>query len=125
MLRSLSSINDQKKNNVLVNIIKGALTDLTNSFKTMSENEKRIEQPDRVVCVVEEILDFNKQNGQGQGLKILTPAQMLSRLHITLAQLKAGNNSEKLKNEIRQLFYLLCCSKKLTKTIYNNLVNTI
>ena len=50
---------------------------------------------------------------------------MLSRLPITLAQLKAGNNSEKLKNEIRQLLYLLYSSKKLSKTIYNNLINTI
>ena len=46
-------------------------------------------------------------NQQGTGLKILTPHQMLSRLPINLAQLKAGNNSEKLKNEIRQLFYSL------------------
>ena len=44
---------------------------------------------------------------KGQGLKILTPKQMLARLPISSAQLKAGNNSEKLKNEIRQLLYLL------------------
>ena len=49
---------------------------------------------------------------------------MLSRLPITLAQLKAGNDSEKLKNEIRQLLYSLHTSKKLTKTIYNNLIDT-
>ena len=48
-----------------------------------------------------------RRNQQGQGLKILTPNQMLSRLPITLAQLKGGNNSEKLKNEIRQLLYSL------------------
>ena len=50
---------------------------------------------------------------------------MLSRLPITLAQLKAGNNSQKLINEISQLSYSLYRSKKLTKTIYNNLINTI
>ena len=50
---------------------------------------------------------------------------MLSRLPITLAQLKAGNNSEKLKNEIRQLLHLLYCSKNLTKTVFNSLINTI
>ena len=50
---------------------------------------------------------------------------MLNRLQITLAQLKARNNSEKLKNEIRQLLYSLYRSKKLTKTIYNNLIKTI
>ena len=46
---------------------------------------------------------FNGPPTEGKGLKILTPKQMLRRLPITLAQLKAGNNSEKLKNEIRQL----------------------
>ena len=49
---------------------------------------------------------------------------MLSRLPISLAQLKARNNSEKLKNEIRELLYSLSCSKKLSKTIINNLINT-
>ena len=52
-----------------------------------------------------ERLKIRKQNQEGQGLKILTPEQMLSRLLISLAQLKAGNNSQKLKNEIRQLLY--------------------
>ena len=65
--------------------------------------------------IVERILEFNRQNQKGQGLKILTPNQMLSRLPISLAQLSAGNNSEKLKNEIRQLLYSLYRSKKLTK----------
>ena len=49
---------------------------------------------------------------------------MLSRLPISLAQVKAGNNSEKLKNEIRQLWYFLYL-KKLTKNIYNNLINAL
>ena len=66
-----------------------------------------------------------RRNQPGKGLKILTPDQMLSRLPITLAQLKAGNNSQKLINEIRQLLYSLYHSKKLTKTIYNHLINTI
>ena len=57
--------------------------------------------------IVELILYFNEQNQRGKGLKILTPNQMLSRLPISLAELKAGNNSEKLKNEIRQLLYSL------------------
>ena len=66
-----------------------------------------------------------RTNQQGQGLKILTPDQMLSRLPITLAQLKAGNNSEKPKNEIRQLLYSLYKSKKLTKQLYKSLVDII
>ena len=67
---------------------------------------------------------FNRPT-KGKGLKILTPNQMLSRLSISLAQLKAGNNSEKLKNEIRQLLYSLYRSKKLTKQLYKNLVDII
>ena len=62
---------------------------------------------------------------EGKGLKILTPNQMLSRLPITLAQLKAENNSEKLKNEIRQLLYSLYRSKKLTKQLCKSLVDII
>ena len=66
-----------------------------------------------------------RRNKKGQGLKILTPNQMLSRLPISLAQLKAANNSEKLKNEIRQLFYSLYRPKKLSKTVYKHLMNAI
>ena len=66
-----------------------------------------------------------RRNQLGQGLKIMTPDQTLSRLPITLAQLKAGNNSQKLINEIRQLLYSLYPSKKFTKTIYNQLINAI
>ena len=66
-----------------------------------------------------------RRNQKGKGLKILTPNQMFSRLTIFLAQLKAGNNSEKLKNEIRQLLYSFYRSKKLSKTIYKHLMNAI
>ena len=90
----------------------------------MSEQEKETEDPDEIVKLVELILEFNRQQ-QGQGLKILTPNQMLSRLPISLAQLKAGNNSEKLKNEIRQLLYSLYRSKKLTKQLYKSLIDII
>ena len=65
-----------------------------------------------------------RRNQKRQDIKTLIPDQMLSRSLISLAQLKPGNNSEKLKNEIKQLLYSLYCSKKLTKTIYNNLINT-
>ena len=61
----------------------------------------------------------------GSGLKILTKKQMLSRLLILLAQIQAGNNSTKLKNEIRQILYLLYRSKVLTKTVYNILIKVI
>ena len=68
---------------------------------------------------------FNQLNQSGQGLKILTPSLMLSRTPISLAQLKAGNNSEKLKNEIKQLLYSLYRSKKLTKNTYKSLVDIV
>ena len=98
----------------LVNIIKSGLSYFKNDFEDMNEEEKEIEKTNKMINTVEKILEFNEQNQQGQGLKILTPDQMLSRLPITLAQLKAGNNSQKLKNEIRQLLYSLYRSKKLT-----------
>ena len=79
----------------------------------MSEQEKETVDPDEIVNLVEMILEFNRQQ-QGQGLKILTPNQMLSRLAISLARLKAVNNSEKLKNEIRQLLHSFYRSEKLT-----------
>ena len=91
----------------------------------MREEEIKIEKPDKIVKLVEEILKFNKQKQEGQGIKVLTPSQMLSRLPISLAQLEAGNNSEKLKNEIRQLLYSLYHSKNITKQVYNNLIKPI
>ena len=85
----------------------------------------KIEENKKIRNIVERILYFNQLEQKGQGLKILTPNQMLSRLPITLAQLKAGNNSEKLKNEIRQLLYSLYRSKKLTKQLYKSLIDII
>ena len=67
----------------------------------------------------------DEENQEAHRLKILSPDQMLSRLPISLAELKGENNSEKLKNETRKLLYFLDRSKKLTKTIYKHLVNTI
>ena len=79
----------------------------------------------KIINIVERILYFNQLEQQGLGLKILTPNQMLSRLPITLAQLKAGNNSEKNKNETRQLLHSLYRSKKLTKQLYKSLIDII
>ena len=91
----------------------------------MSEEQIKIEKPSEIVDIVEEILEFNEQNQEGQGLKIVTANQMLNRLPISLGQLKAGNNSEKLKNEIRQILHSLYRSKKLTKQIYKSLIDII
>ena len=75
----------------------------------MSEEEIENEKPNQMLETVNEIIDFNKeiQKQRGSGLKTLTPNQMLSKLPISLAQLKTRNNSEKLKNEIRQLLHSL------------------
>ena len=66
-----------------------------------------------------------KESQEGEGLKILTPNQVLKRLPIALAQVKAGNNSESLLNEIRQIVYSLHRSKEITKKVYNNIINSI
>ena len=59
------------------------------------------------------------------GLKILTPEQILQGLPIALAQVKAGNNSDNLLNEIRQIVYSLYQSKEITKKVYNNIIKSI
>ena len=74
------------------------------------------------------ILEANEQaltEQYGKGLKILAPNQILKRLPIALAQVKAGNNSESLLNEIRQIVYSLHRSKEITKKVYNNIINSI
>ena len=77
-----------------------------------------------MVDLVEQILEFSRQNQERKGLKIITPEQMLSRLPISLVQLREGNNSQELRNEIRQVLYSLYTRKKLSKTILKHLMNT-
>ena len=115
MLKNLYNLNDKEKNNKLVNVVKSGLVDLESDFEEISEDEIKIEKRHKIVNIVKEILKFNKQNQSGEGLKLLIPNQMLSRLPIVLAQLKAVNNSKKLKNEIRQMLHSFYRSKKLTK----------
>ena len=62
---------------------------------------------------------------KGKGIKILTPKQMLQRLPLALAQVKAGNTSENLLNKIRQIIYSLHGEIEVTKKVYNNIVNSI
>ena len=62
---------------------------------------------------------------QGTGLKILSHKQVLQRLPVALAQIKAGNNSETLLNEIRQIVYSLYQSKEIIKKVYNNIIRSI
>ena len=97
-----------------VYLIKEVLNRMKKVIKNVPENKKiMIEENEKVIDIVERIFYFNQLDQSGQGFKILTRNQMLSRLPISLAQLKAGNNSEKLKNEIRQLLYSLHISKNL------------
>ena len=86
---------------------------------------QKIKNRNNMLNIVEIFLEFNQLNQARKGLKTLTPNQMLSRLPISLAQLNAGNNSEELKNKIRQLLYSLYRSKKLTKQLYKSLVDII
>ena len=125
LTKKLFEINYKKKNDDFVEEVKSRWSKLKDETEEMFENGKKIEQPDKISKIVEEILKFNKQKETGQGLKILTPQRMLSRLPISLAQVEAGNSSEKIKNEIRQLLYSLFRSKNMTKQVYNNLINYI
>ena len=99
------------------------IDDKKSSITTQQSNE----QPDITDTPDLESEEFaaQRRNQQGQGLKILTLNQMLRRLPIPLAELKTGNNSEKLINKIRQLLYSLYRSKKLTKRIYKSLTDII
>ena len=78
------------------------------------------EQPDTT-----DMPELESKNSAEQGLKILTPKQMLSRLPVSLALLQAGNTSQKLKNGIRQSLYSLYRSKNSSKTIYKSLINNM
>ena len=85
----------------------------------------------KYVKSLKDIVDFydpksgSDTSKKGKGLKILTNQQMLNGLPILLAQIQVGNNSIKLKNETRQILYLLFRSKALTKTVYNKSIKSI
>ena len=118
---------DTESNKVKVDFIKDDMINFKKDIENASKDDvDKIEKMNKIANIAERILYFNNENQEGSGLKILTTNQMLSRLPITLAQLKAGNNSEELKNKIRQLLYSSYrLKKKLTKTIYKSLNNTI
>ena len=130
LINTVSNITEKKRINNVIKSIEFVLNDVAsdkNVSYSDSDSDSKQDSSDS------EFSDSNNKqyffdsdsNTKGSGLKILTPNQMLSRLPITLAQLKAGNNSEKLKNEIRQLLYSLYRSKKLTKQLYKSLVDII
>ena len=129
----LSSVTKAKNEGLKANVGRREITldnterllkERTDTTDTSEESEESTKQPD-VLKLESEVSAAERRNQPGQGLKILTPDQMVSKLPITLAQLKARNNSQKLINEIRQLLCSLYRSKKLTKAIYNHLINYI
>ena len=125
MFKKLRDASDQKNKN-MVESIKKKLTKMKNIVKNVpKEKVFRVEENEKIIDIVEGILELNREKKSGKGLKISMPNQMLSRLPITLAQLKEGNNSEKLENKIRQLLYSLYRSKRLTKQLYKSLIDII
>ena len=94
----------QNKNEKIVNNINNGLIDKRNDINRREISESK--NPKKVVDIVEKVLEFNKQQ-KGKEIKILFPKQMLQRLPIALAQVKAGNTSENLLNEIKQIIYSL------------------
>ena len=127
LTKKLFETKDARENSKFVTEIKNRWSNLKDKTEEMSKEEIKNKKSNEILEIINKIVDFTKevQKQQGSGLNILTPNQMLSRLLVTLTQLKAGNNSAKIKNEIRQLLYSLYRSKKLTKQIYKSLIDII
>ena len=89
LAKRLFKIKNKKENNDLVKLIKSGIIDSEEEIKNMSKEEIELEKPDKILTIVKEILKFNREKQSGHGLKILTPDQMLSRLPITLVELKS------------------------------------
>ena len=98
MCKNLNKTTDSEQNKTQVNTMKSRLANLVEAFKSNPTSDaKIITTRNNMLDIAKLILEFNQLNQSGQGLKILTPNQILSRLAISLDQLKAGNNTEKLK----------------------------
>ena len=135
-----------KNNQIKFSEVKNKQNEFLNKLSNIKIGKKTIEQKETINNLEkfylsrEEVINFfrdyiemlsdanydAKQNEtEGKGLKILTPKQMLQRLAIALAQVKAGNNSESLLNEIKQIVYSLYQPKQITKEVYNNIIKSI
>ena len=116
MLRTLHSLKRVDSYNQEAFSIENMVVRLGDKIKRMPEGAKKNEGK-KILKIVSTILDFNLNERKqiGLGFNISAPNQMLSRLSISAGQLKAGNNSEKLENEISQLLYSLYRSKNLRK----------
>ena len=100
---------------------KNPLSNINRIFNGRNDSIKFVEEYDSMILESKR----NAAEMERKRLKILTPKQMLQRLPIALAQVKAGNNSENLLNEIRQIVYSLYQSKEITKKVYNNIIKSI
>ena len=118
--------------------LKSNLADIKVDGKKNSAQKKLIKNVENFRDSRQAVIDFYKdyssmvinaaydaKQQKGTGLKLLTPKQMLQRLPIALAQIKPGNNSEILLNEIRQIVHYLYKSKEITKKVYNNIIKSI
>ena len=118
----------EEYNKFVDNIVKFEYCKSEKEPGSVSPNQKKMR---RYARDLKDIVDLynpksnSDTNKKGEGLKILNNKQMLNRLPILLAQIEAGNNSIKLKNEAKQILYSLYKSKVLTKTVYNNLIKSI
>ena len=145
-MNSKELFNAIKNNQIKFSEVKNKKNEFLNKLSNIKIGKKTPEQKEvindleKLYNSIEEVINFfrdyieilsdsnydAKQNEtKEKGLKILTPKQMLQRFSIALAQVKAGNNSESLLNEIRQIVYSLYQSKQITKKVYNNIIKSI
>ena len=138
--------NEIKNSQIKFSEVKNKQNDFLSKLNSKKIGKKTIEQKETINNIEkfyksrEEVINFyrdyieilsdanyySKQNEtEGKELKILTPKQMLQRLSISLAQVKTGNNSESLLNEIRQIVYSFYQSKQITKKVYSNIIKSI
>ena len=113
---------NQSKSDMIVKYLNESLIDLKNSINSKEIPENK--NPKKIVNIVEKSLGFNKQQ-KGKGIKILASKEMLQRLPIALAQVKFGNTSENLLNEMRQILYSLYRAKEITKKEYSNIMDSV
>ena len=117
MVKDLFQAN-QSRNEKMESQVNNLLSDFKNDEKI-----KMIKNPNKIIGIVEKILDLNKE--KRRGLKILTPMQMLQTLPVDLAKVKAGNESENLLNEIYQIIQSWCWADEISKIVYNSIMNSI
>ena len=117
MVKDLFQAN-QSRNEKMESQVNNLLSDFKNDEKI-----KMIKNPNKIIGIVEKILDLNQE--KRRGLKILTPMQMLQTLPVDLAKVKAGNESENLLNEIYQIIQSWCWAEEISKIVYNSIMNSI